>query len=100
MKIPKKFKIGNLTIKVKFKTELLDECNIYGRCRYDKQDILLSNYSNNELLSEEHVLQTFYHEKIHHILNMMGENDLNKNEQFVDLFANFLLQTDLTAKYE
>ena len=45
-------------------------------------------------------MDTFYHEKVHIILDTMGERELSQNEKFVDTFAKLLRQSDETANYE
>lgn len=49
-------------------------------------------------MTEERKEQTFYHELTHAILDAIGEDDLNCNEQFVDAFSNVLYQAIKTMK--
>lgn len=99
MKIPGSFKIGSQKIKVRIKNKIMVEKNVWGESKLNRNEIWISTLNNKkDKIHKSIILQTFYHEKVHHILHAMNENDLCHNEKFVDLFATFLLQSDLTAK--
>jgi len=93
VKIPKNFKVGAHKINVSINNKLMFEKQIYGDSPLSTNEIRLRTKS----LAKSQVLQTYYHEKIHHILHCMN-HELETNEAFVDSFANLLLQTDLTSK--
>ena len=99
MKLPKSFKLFSTTIKVKRNNKSLNDQNVYGQTDYEKNRILLSKTCGVNKLSRDRVLDTFYHEKTHTVLHAMGEDDLCKNEKFVDLLARLWRQSDETAKY-
>lgn len=42
---------------------------------------------------------TYFHELVHAILSTIGDEELNKNEAFVDTFGNLLWQAFKSAKY-
>jgi hypothetical protein len=50
--------------------------------------------------SENQMLQTFLHEVGHVILKTLGEDQLNADEKFVDLYAGLLLQILVTSEYK
>ena len=101
MKIPESFNLGPHEIKIVVEDIILKEKSCWGEARLGEREIWLAkelidgdNYPNSSKL------RVFYHEKIHFILDIMGEDKLRNDEKFVDLFASLLLQTDLTAKYK
>ena len=49
-------------------------------------------------LDDQRTQQVFCHELVHAILHTMGENRLNGNEKFVDLFASLLHQVWVSIK--
>lgn len=100
MKIPKSFKLFATTITVIFDNRMMNEKQRYGEARYSQSQIVLAETDNHERLSEDKMLDTFYHEKIHSILDAMNERDLSSNEKFVDVFAKLLRQSDETSVYE
>lgn len=101
MKIPISFNLAVHTIKVIYEDTVLKEKSELGEARLIESEIWLnSDLMEDDTIPYETKLLVFYHEKVHHILHIMGEHELVNNEKFVDLFANLLLQTDLTAKYD
>jgi Zn-dependent peptidase ImmA (M78 family) len=92
--IPKKFKLMGAEYTV----------NLVGPKKWpDDEAVGLCNFLNQEIsilsaVSEVQQQQTFCHELVHCILDKMGENDLNDNEQFVDLFGSLLHQAWTTCK--
>lgn len=100
MKIPTSFRLFASTINVEMNNKLMHERNNYGEARYSSCLILLSSIDNGESMSEDRIMDTFYHEKVHMILNSMEERELSKNEKFVDIFAKLLRQSDETAEYQ
>jgi hypothetical protein len=71
----------------------------YGLSDYSKSEITLSTKDGFDDLSEGKILDTFYHEKVHAILDMMKEEELSSNEKFVDIFSKLLRQSDITSEY-
>ncbi len=99
MKIPKKFKLFGSTIKVIFDNEKLKTEQCIGLSEYNKCQITLTTENTKSKLSQDVIINTFYHEKVHMILDMMHENKMSNNEQFVDVFSKLLRQADETAEY-
>ena len=92
--IPKKFQLMGATYEVKLvgaKNWPDDEA--VGLCNFLNQQIMVL-----DTVSESQQQQTFCHELVHCILDKMGENDLNDNEKFVDLFGSLLHQAWTSCK--
>lgn len=98
IKIPKRFKLFATTYNVVFDNEQMNELGYYGLCSYSEAKITLSTTKGKTPLSDDRIKDTFYHEKVHAILDMMN-NELSNNEQFVDTFAKLLRQSDETTEY-
>jgi hypothetical protein len=77
----------------------MDDRNSYGNFNESTSQITLTSIDGMLDISKDKILDTFYHEKVHSILVSMGEKELNKNEQFVDVFAKLLRQSDETAEF-
>ena len=78
---------------------LLIAKELLGKYSRDLCTIELNNTDNSGILyPEDTIMNTFYHEKVHSILSLMG-HELNNNEEFIDLFARLLRQTDITSEY-
>lgn len=98
-KIPKQFTLFSTKYKVVFDNQRMHDMHTYGLCDYSTSTITLSNLDGVEKLSDDRLLDTFYHERTHAILDMMNEKDLSKNEKFVDVFSKLLRQADETSIY-
>lgn len=99
MKIPTKFKLFGTTYDVVWDDKRMNDRGEYGVCDYSNTTITLSTTEGATPLSEDRMLDVFYHEKIHAILDMMNEHELSMNEKFVDILAKLLRQADETAEY-
>lgn len=97
MKIPKSFQLFGTTINVIFDDEKCTDKSLYGESIYSSKKIMLCDNLGIKKLSEDTIMDTFYHEKIHMILDSMSEHELSSNEKFVDIFAKLLRQSDVTA---
>lgn len=100
MKIPKSFKLFATTINVKFDSLRLSNESALGDCSFTDNLITLSNNYKGEEISKSSIIDTFYHEKTHVILDAMGEHELSKNEKFVEVFSRLLRQADDSAQFE
>jgi len=99
MEIPKSFKLFATTINVNYENERLSNESVIGECSYTDNSITLcSNYKGSELAAST-IIDTFYHEKIHVILDAMGEHEMSKNEKFIEIFSRLLRQSDETVIY-
>lgn len=98
-KIPKSFRLFGTKINVVFKNKNLNDKGCLGESKYTASEIRLSKTNGTEKISKDKIIDVFYHEKIHMILDTMTEHDLSGNEKFVDVFAKLLRQSDETEKY-
>ena len=98
-KIPKQFKTFGSTIEVVFDNKYLNNKSLYGEASYSENKIILADVDGVDALSPDRILDTFYHEKVHMILEAMGELELTKNEKFVEVFSKLLRQADITSEY-
>ncbi len=94
--IPKRFQIAGLTIEVVRDPKLIEKDNCIGRMEHSKQILRIASAG----ASRQFLEQAYCHEVVHQILHVMGERELNRNEQFVDLFAHLLHQVLSTSEKE
>lgn len=99
-KIPKSFKLFATDITIEWDNKRMNDKQNYGESDYSTSKITLSHTNGVEVLSEGKILDTFYHEKVHMILDTMNERELSKNEKFVDVFSKLWRQADETAVFE
>lgn len=99
LRIPKEFKLFGTTVKVVFDNNRMNQGNKYGEADYSTQQITLSTTIGVKPLSEDRIMDCYYHEKVHMILEAMKETDLSENEKFVDIFAKLWRQADESSVY-
>ena len=99
MGIPKSFKLFATTVKVEYDDSKMSNESCLGACSYTDALITLCENYKGDKLNKGVVIDTFYHEKVHVILDAMGEHELSKNEKFVEVFSRLLRQSDETACY-
>lgn len=86
--IPEKFILGGVEHKVIFERTVGDNCD-FGQ--WDSVGtIRIAEMVGSEKVFPSRQRQTFWHEFIHSILSIMGKEDLNNDESFVNTFASFL----------
>ncbi len=98
MKIPYEFELMGKTIVVRFVTELLQESDALGQACYRTGEIKILDNSPTYKITEEQQMHTFLHELVHWILYQLRKDDLRKDEDFVDMFADLLMQTLKTMR--
>lgn len=89
VKIPDSFKIGGQTINVKM-VERCDDNTVGTMCLAEGTIEIAEKFNKDKEQSADSKVNTFYHELTHCILDTMGEDELSKNEKFVNCFAGFL----------
>ena len=97
MKIPKSFNLLSHEIKVNFVEQI--EGDALGECYLTESYLNLATTYRGIQSTDKNMIDSFYHEKVHLILDAMGYHKLSSNERFVETFAQLLLQSELTAKY-
>lgn len=99
--IPRSFNLGGTKVKV----EVVDRLsgNMLGTCSTSQSVIQIAKQYmiDNECReqSSQSITNTFYHELVHGILQMMAEFELDENEKFVQNFANLLCEAMKSAEY-
>lgn len=93
---PFSFKLFASTVKVEWDNVRMNDKSQYGEYCYSESKITLSHTIGVTPLSEDKIIDTFYHERVHAILDMMHERELSNNEKFVDNFAKLWRQSDET----
>ena len=96
-KLPKSFKLFATEINVVIDNDRMEDMESYGLTEYSFSKITMADTHKMKPLSNGKMADTFYHEKVHMILDTMGERDLSNNEKFVDIFAKLLRQSDETS---
>lgn len=99
MKIPKRFKLFSTSYNVIFDNKRMNDLDAYGHSDYSTAEIILSTVDGVHELSEDRIIDTFYHERTHAILDAMHEDELSKNEKFVDVFSKLLRQADESSEF-
>jgi hypothetical protein len=97
----KKFCLGNHTIKVKYVKCLYDhasESEIFGRVNPKTNIIEIATVMGEEKLAEDVIEHSLHHELTHYILMLMGQWELNSNENFVDALGGFIAQFNKTKR--
>jgi len=100
MKIPKRFKLFATTINVVFDEKRMNNKGCLGLSEIMHSKISLTKKYHGKKLSKELISDTYYHEKVHIILDSMCEFKLSKNEKFVEVFSRLLRQSDDTAEFD
>ena len=95
--IPSKFNLFATEIEVVFDNEHMNDQKCYGLFEHSRSRITLSTTDGVNRLSKDRIIETFYHERTHAILEAMREYELSANEKFVDLFSKLLRQADESA---
>lgn len=87
MLIPKKIMLAGLHVEVITAPTLHKDKGLGGYSDYPNQRIILAGDISRQMQEV-----SFWHECVHFILYVMGEDQLRENEKFVDLFAHFIHQ--------
>jgi len=99
LEIPKSFQLFGTTVNVVFNNNSLNQQSAVGTSEWVQSRITLTDVHKGEKVSEEVIDDTYYHEKVHIILDAMGKHNLSRDEEFVNVFSRLLRQSDVTAKY-
>ena len=97
--LPKKVKVGNNWYSVDIADSLRHRMYM-GEVHYAKRTITLARKSYHGVplkLSALH--ETFWHELTHAILESMGRDELNNDEDFVEEFSNRLAKAIESARF-
>ena len=89
MKIPSKIRIGGQDIEVCVVERIEDE-KLGQICLAEGKLLIADNFSTRKQ-SDTSKANTFVHEVVHGILDIMYENELSGNEKFVSTFSSFMV---------
>lgn len=89
MIIPNKIRIGGQEISVVNEERLNN--NQLGTICMAEGILRIANNFNNCQQSKSSKINTFVHEVVHGILDIMGECELSQNEKFVCVFSSLLI---------
>ena len=93
--IPTSFKLAGIEVKVEKSDTLIKEKGIIGESIYTEQKIIIDTSHT----PKESYEQTMYHELIHWIFFIMGEDKLRNNEKLVDMMGHLLCQYEKTKVF-
>lgn len=86
--IPKKVTICGIPHTIKLCDDSFDIDTHFGQINYVKAEIIINSGATPELQ-----MQSLYHEILHGMLVMIGQNDAALDEQFVQALSNAMYQT-------
>jgi hypothetical protein len=93
--IPSSFKLGARKVSVKVCPDLYAKAKVMGASLFD-EDVILVQGPGDGTLSPSKSEEVFWHEVVHFVLILAGENELNANEDFVERFGALLYQVITT----
>lgn len=111
-KIPKSFTLFGHKYDVILSDDLFKTSNCYGLADDDLKTVTIQKaakvakiYEEEEkevpfYITDEVVVETFYHEMTHIILDAIGETKLSENEALVNMFGKAWLEIYLSSTYE
>ena len=101
LKIPTTIRVGKHKYSIDVVEAMLKKQTM-GRVYYGTRRIEIGRMSNTtgKAFSDTQVLDSFWHEVTHAILEEMGRHTLNSDERFVTEFANRLTQVIKTAEFK
>lgn len=114
VRIPKEFVLFGHKYNVAFEDDLLEKTGCYGYTDDDLKIIRLQKLGDAKLIRTEEnktievivpvtenvVIETFFHELVHTMLDSSGEDTLSENERFVNIMGKCLLEIYLSCEYE
>ncbi len=100
MRIPKRFKLLGHTYDVSFEAGMHFNEGRHACSSFEGKWVKLMKHDENYPVSETSIEQSFLHELVHQCLYYTEQQELNKNEGFVDCLAGLLHQAFTTAEYD
>lgn len=112
--IPKEFALLGHKYSVRLMDDLFENEGIYGDADEDLKQIRLQNVGEvtkkyeedgaiheiKMIITNETLIETFFHEVMHIILDATNETELSENERFVNIMGKALLEIYLYSVYE
>lgn len=114
IRIPKEFTLLGHKYTVVIKKDLFEKCNCYGLADEDLKSIQLQDLGKvikkykedgkmvevEVTITEETIIETFFHEVVHIMLDATGETKLSQDERFVNMMGKAWLEIYLSSVYE
>lgn len=97
-KIPKTFQLMGHTIKVVVRDDLQEVAECWGRWSAHKHLIELQKPDKHNGMTKSFLVQTFWHEVAHAILDNVGQPELSSDEKLVDQIGQCVHQVLKTSK--
>ena len=98
MTIPKRFDLMGTTIDVEYNADMMFDGDAMGQANYRRNKIFIAPNTSTFKMTQEQVEHVFLHELTHWIFKQLNRNELQKDEELVDMFAELLHQTLKTAQ--
>lgn len=96
--IPKYCELGGVEYTT-YLIERIQNAHNFGMSAMSNGTIQLQNIIEGVEVSNTSLQSTYFHELIHQMLDMVGENELSGNEKFVQGLANMLFEFIRTAQW-
>ena len=96
MIIPSEIQLAGITIKTEASGIKVGGKRMIGVADYDLERIVI----DLKAAPIDSVNQTYIHEVLHYVLQILGYDEINSDEQFIDSVAHLLYQAIISAKYE
>lgn len=97
--IPSSFQVGGQTLNVSYVDHL--PYDKLGSCSVCCGTVNIAKHiSDGGGQSPSCMMNTFWHEVVHAILDTMSESELSENEKFVCTFSSFLCEAIKSFKYD
>jgi len=99
--IPSGIQLMCRPIDVVFESDLVDKRNMRGGARYRVNQIAIQADAPPAVgMPYDHQVETYFHEVVHWIFNLLEREDLNEDEKLIEQMGKLLAQAALTARYE
>ena len=99
-KIPASFWLYGQKISVVMVPDLIEQQNAVGEALYRHNIIRLQRNTESVNRPPSQIYVTFFHEMLHMIFEVLGEDELRKNEKIIDSMAQLLHQAFITFEGE
>ena len=96
--IPETISVGGVLHEI-VQVERCTDNNLGNCCVAEGRIEIAHHWDKDRVQCQDSKRQTFYHELTHAILDTMGENELSKNEKFVNTFSSFRNEALRNARY-
>lgn len=114
LNIPKNFILFGHKYTVVIKKDLFETEGCYGNADEDLKLIQLqgegvvkrkyeengNTFESDMTITNEMVIETFFHEVMHIVFDAMGEEELSENEKFVNILGKAWLEIYLSSVYD